>query len=88
MGITGQNPSLPASAQVTINVALIHENSAAWTANLRQRPGRTLNAPNSAALRPNGIARPYQTQIGQNVPAPVTAHNAVTAKATNPDRAA
>ena len=80
----GQNSSLPAIAQVRISVRLTQENTAAWTANLRQRPGRTLKAPNSAALRPNGIARPYQTQIGQNVPPPVIAHMAVDREGDEP----
>jgi hypothetical protein len=85
--MVGQNSSLPAIAQVTISVAVTRENNAAWIANLRQRPGRTLNVPKSGALRPNGIASPYQTQIGQDVPPPVITQSAVTAKATTQPRA-
>jgi hypothetical protein len=44
-GIVGQNSSLPAIAQVTTSVALTQLESAAWTANLRQRPGLTCAAP-------------------------------------------
>ena len=67
-GITGQNAPLPAIAQVSTSVAEIQPDTAARNANLRQRPRRTCAAPKSAALSPNGTARPYHTQIGQNDP--------------------
>ena len=67
---------------------LIQPDTAPWIAKARQRRRRTWKAPKSAALRPNGIARPNQTHRGQNVPPPVSPHSTVIAKAMAPDTAA
>ena len=44
-GIVGQNSSLPAIAQVSTSVAETQPDTAAWKANLRQRPRFTCAAP-------------------------------------------
>ena len=88
IGISGQKKPKPANAQIRISVALITPEIAPWVAIARARRDFTCRAPNSAAWRPIGIARPSHTHFGQNDPPPVAAQSNVTAIARMPDTVA